>query len=461
LKVRGVIVRLLVVAFVLVAYFPQPGSAQDDHVSQARELLLEASALIKDIPQFQQESTIANTAGQQMRAGDLAHALATVHLLEKPEAEGLAMGSIAWQLVHSGNAAQALSLLQEAKESQGRDVSYEQVAQLLGEQCDFEQALRAAHLIKEPNRLGETLVRLAVLQAKAGDRANTSRVLAEALGVAEDASKKDPLHATIFSQIARAQADIGETPETLLALRRFTALAYSRKVETGDTSLLRELGATEAYLGDVSGAAQIIPELPNGSADLVYMSISQESAQRGSMGEAFAAASKISAPALRDSTLREIAILRRNHGSPNDPFEAIGKMNDPANRDEAIATLALEQAQSEDSAAYQTLQFWQATANDGAEDRGKSRETASVTYGLLGDFASAQRILSSIQEPEARQWPLWNLTRFLVNRGHTQEAVDLANHEQAAYPRIYALLGTAEGILDRVQSEAKAGTERH
>jgi hypothetical protein len=60
------------------------------------------------------------------------------------------------------------------------------------------------------------------------------------------------------------------------------------------------------------------------------------------MGEALAAASKIAAPGLRDSTLREIAILRRNDGTPNDSFEAIEKMNDPSNRDVAIATLALE-----------------------------------------------------------------------------------------------------------------------
>jgi hypothetical protein len=454
-------VRLQVVAFLLVAYFPQPGSAQDDRVSQARQLLLEASALIKDVPEFQQESAVANISGQLTRAGDLANALVTVHLLKKPEAEGFAMGSIAWQLVSSGHAAQALSLLQKTKESQGTDVSYERVAQLLGEKGDFEQGLRAAHLIKEPNRLGETLVRLAVLQAKAGDRANTSRALGEALAMAEDATNKDPSYATLFNQIARSQTDTGETPETTLALRRFSALAYTRKVETGDTSLLRDLGATEAYLGDIAGATQIVQEVQGGSADFVYMSISQERAQRGLMGEALAAASKISAPGLRDSTLREIAILRRNDGTPNDSFEAIEKMNDPSNRDEVIAALALEQAQSEDSAAYETLQLWQATTNGGAGDRGKSREMAVVTYGVLGDFASAERILRSIQEPEARMWPLWNLMRFLVNRGHTQEAVDVAHHEEAACPRLYALLGTAEGILDRVESDAKIGPERH
>jgi tetratricopeptide (TPR) repeat protein len=392
----------------------------------------------------------------------LADALATVHLLKKPEAEGFAMVGIAWHLADSGNAAQALSLLQGTKESQDTGVSYEQVAQRLGEKGDFEQALRASHSIKEPNRLAETLVRLAVLRAKAGNHADTSRALAEALDVGEEATNKDPLHATIFNQIARAQADIGETPETSLAFRRFYALAYSREAETGDTSLLRDLGDTEAYLGDITGAAQIVQELRGGgSADWVYMSISQARAKRGSMSEALAAVSEISAPGLRDSTLREIAMLRRNDGSPDDSFEAIGKMSDASSRDEAMATLALEQAQSGDGAAYQTLQFWEATTNGGVTDRGKSGETAAVTYGMLGDFASAERILSSIQEPEARQWPLWNLTRFLVNRGHTQEAVDLARHEEAACPRAYALLGIAEGILDRVESEARAGPEKH
>jgi hypothetical protein len=459
--VRGVIVRLLVVAWVLVVYFPQPGSAQSDRVSQARQLLLEASALIKDIPQIQQPSAAANISGQLTRAGAMTDALAIVHLLKKPEDEGLAMGSVAWQLVHSGNAAQALSLLHEAKESQGRDVSYEQVAQLLGEKCDFEQALRVSHLIKEPNRLTETLVRLAVMQAKAGDRANTGRILAEALDVAENAAKKDPGYATTFNQIASAQAETGETPETSLALRRFYAFAYSRKVETGDTSLLRDLAETRAHLGDISGAMQIVQELPDGSADLVYMRISEERAQRASMAEAIAAALEISASNLRDLALREIAIARRNDGSLNDSLEVIGKMSEPSDRHDAIAIVALEQAQSQDPTAYQTLQLWEATTGGGTKSFGKSRETAAVTYGLIGDFGSAERILSSIQEPEARQWPLWNLTRLLVNRERTQEAVALAQQEEAALPRAYALLGTAEGILDRVESDAKAEPERH
>src|SRR5262249_5562978 len=152
---------------------------------------------------------------------------------------------------------------------------------------------------------------------------------------------------------------------------------------------------------------EIIEELSEDSADWAFLPISQEFARRGSMTEALAVASKISAPSTRDSALREIAMIRGRAGHSDDSLEAIDKMIDPSSRAEAVGVLALEQAEAEDPAAYTTLQLWREETGGG-----KAREFAAVAYGLLGDFVSAERILSSIQEPEGRMWPLWNLTNF-------------------------------------------------
>jgi len=98
-----------------------------------------------------------------------------------------------------------------------------------------------------------------------------------------------------FSQVATTQADTGETHETSVHSGASKALPTVR-VETGDTSLMRDLGATKAYLGDIAGAAQP-REVPEGSADLLHMSISQHRAQLDQWVSPLAPALKISAQA--------------------------------------------------------------------------------------------------------------------------------------------------------------------
>lgn len=432
--------------------------AQVDQLSGARQLLIEAGTLIKDVPEFQQRSAVANVSSQLARAGDLTEALAVVSLL-KQEEQGLAIGCVAWQLAKSGNAAQARTLIEGTK-GPSTNSSFQQLAQLLVQNGDFEQGLQIAHLINEPQPLADTLVRLAVLRAKDGDRAGASRALDAALDVAKDATTKDFRNAAIFGEIASAQAEIGETAETSFALGRLYAIAYQRKVGSGDTSLLQDLAATEARMGNISNATDIVGELSGGAADWVLMLISEEVARKGSMTEALGVASNISAIGTRDSAFREIAVIRGRAGYSDDSLEAIDKMT-PSSRAEAIGVLALEQAVAEDPTAYTTLQLWEGTTGEDTADAKTAREFAAVTYGVLGDFVTAERILSSIQQPEGRLWPLWNLTRFLVNKGDAQEALDLAYQEEAALPKVYALVGTASGILDQHESEVKAESNRH
>lgn len=404
-----------------------------DQLSEARQLLIEASTLIKDVPEFQQASAVADVSSQLARAGDLTEALAVVRLLRQEE-QGLAIGCIAWQLAKSGNAAQARSLIEGTK-GPGTNSSFQQLAQLLVQKGDFEQGLWIAHLINEPQPLADTLVRLAVLRAKDGDRAGASRALDAALDVAKDATTKDLRNATIFGEIARTQAEIGETPETSFALGRLYAIAYQRKVGSGDTSLLQDLAATEARIGNISNATDIVGELSEGTADWVLMLISQEVARKRSMTEALGVASNISATSTRDSALREIAMIRGRAGHSDDSLEAIDEMTNPSSRAEAVGALALEQAVAEDPTAYTTLQLWEGTTGDGTAEAEKAREFAAVTYGLLGDFATAERILSSIQEPEGRVWPLWNLTSFLVIKVMRRKLSMLRTRKRLLIPR--------------------------
>jgi hypothetical protein len=120
----------------------------------------------------------------------------------------------------------------------------------------------------------------------------------------------------------------------------------------------------------------------------------------------------------------------------------------------------LKQSQVHDPVAYQTIQLWRETVGDGVGLPASGQDKIVVAYALLGEFANARQLLDSLRDPEDRAWALWNLTGFLVQKGRLQEALDLATNESSDHAKVYALLGTATGILDRAEYDAQAMAEK-
>jgi lipopolysaccharide biosynthesis regulator YciM len=440
---------------------PQTSSSTAPELLQARQLLLEASTLTKNAPERQQEVMVANISGQLMRAGDLPAAQATISLLKNPEGQAEATGSIAWSLTNSGHTETALRLIAATKAGNSRDVAYRQVAQLLADKKDFDEAMQVAQSIESPYYHSDALVRIASSQTHHADRSRVSKALQEALEVAETATKRDPACAVIFNDIALVEREIGPTPEAISALRTFTTIAFARKDETGETDYLQQLAETRAQLGDTTGALQLVRTLPKGSsADSIYMAISDEALRHSSVTEALAAASKIAEPSMREFALQHIAEARSSDASLTDAKRAVEKIETAQAKGRAIAHLALEQSRFHDPVAYQTIQLWRETIGDGVGLPSTGQDKIVVAYALLAEFANARQMLDNLRDPEDRAWALWNLTGFLVQKGRLQEALDLANNESSDHAKVYALLGTATGILDRAESDAQAMVEK-
>ena len=454
-------------ALLAVALADPPGlfAAPQDmgQMAEARRLLIEASHLVKDIPEFQRPSAAANIAGQLMRAADLPDALATAQLLGKAEDQAQATGSVAWQLAHDGNVTQALALVDGTVEGQNKAVEYEILAEVVAEKGNLEGALQIAHLIRnDPDRLCDTLVRLASRRAHAGDLSGAREALGDALNVAEDAVKQSVGHASEFTGIATTEAEIGDTADAYVTLDRFSEIARQYyKGAAGNAALLQQLASAQAQIGDVFGAQRTIEENSSGNFDLALMSISQEQAKQGLTADALESAARISSPAFKASAFREVAMIQGMQGALDDALEAIDRIAGPGGRAEALATLALEQADNKNPVANLTLQMaWQRATQMGPDGSDDVLGTIAVTRARLGDFNGAQEIVQNMADLESRVWPLWNITSFMVQSGHTQEALALTENQEAAYPKAYALLGTAEGILDRLESKEKALTEK-
>jgi tetratricopeptide (TPR) repeat protein len=433
----------------------QQGAGQAD---EARRLLVEASQLVKDLPEDQQPSAAANIAGQLTRAADLPDALATVGLLKKADDQALATGSIAWQLAHAGNSVQALALVDSIANGQMKDASYDTLAEVLVERGDLTGALQVAHRRKDPFGVASTLMRIASQRAKGQDLSGARDALGEAISIANQGLKEDPGKVTFLTQIAATQAEIGDMAGAFRTIDEFSVAAHQYKGPEGNGLLLQLLACTQAQLSDVGGAQRTVAEIPRGNnSDLALMAISEEQAKHGLMIDALETAGLVSDPNLKSYAFRAIAMTRGTHGTLRDALEAIDQMAEPAARAEAIASLALEQAVNENPSASSTLQV-ASELSIGAVSRasGRTPEFVAVTRAVLGDLVGAQQIVQNMTEPESRVWPLWNITSMLAEAGCTEEALALAENQDSAYPKAYSLLGTAQGILNRVEAEAAA-----
>jgi tetratricopeptide (TPR) repeat protein len=460
-------VRLITSALVLVSAVGNPVvlfSAQQGagQVDEARRLLVEASHLVKDLPEDQQPSAVANIAGQLTRAADLPDALATIRLLKKKDDQARATGSISWQLAHAGNSIQALALVDSIDDVQIKDANYETLAVLLAQQGELARALQIAHRRKDSFGVAYTLVLIANQRARVKDLSGAREALSEAIDISNQGVEEDPARVTFLTQIAATQAKIGDLGAAFRTVDQFSAIAHQYKGPQGKGLLLQSLASTQAQIGDVVGAQRTVAEIPSGdNSDLALMAISEEQAKHGLMKDALETAGLVSNRAFKSSTLRQIVIARGTHGTLHDAHEAIDLMSEPAERAETIATLALEQAVNENTSASATLQSAsELTTATASHASGRTLEFIAVTQAVLGDFAGAQQIVQNMAEPKSRVWPLWNITSLLAEAGRTEEALALAESQDSTYPKAYSLLGTAQGILIRVEAEREAARKQ-
>jgi tetratricopeptide (TPR) repeat protein len=344
------------------------------------------------------------------------------------------------------------------------------LAALLAEKGDMTGALRVAQISRNPQGRVSVLVQIAQqkAQSKNKDVTGAKEVLHQAMENAEELIHENASHASLLSAIATTQSEIGDTTGALRTLSELSAVAHQYAGPEGKGLLLNSLGSAQAQVGDLVGALQTHEEMarsPNMglNPDFVLMSIAEEQAKRGLMADALQSDDRFSDNALKAVTLRQVAIVRGTSRTLQDVIEAIDRITNSASRSEAIGALALEQAVADNPAAAFTAQRALEFANEAGSETlssDKGREMTAVTRAILGDFAAAEEIIKSMPEVESRVWPLWNLTEMLTEAGRETEALSLAEDENAPLPKLYALLGTAQGLLTRLAAKERASASR-
>jgi hypothetical protein len=444
---------LVLLALCLSSTAPLVISQEQNRIDQVRDLLRQASKLIADMPEEQRMSAASNIANTQARAGDISGALATVHSLKNPREQAQALGFVAIAMDYSGNSADALALISNSANGQGKNDSYAMIAAAHADKGDFSGALRIANLIQaEPVRLVETLIMIATAEWKSGDHAGAQRTWDEALDVAKHSGNANTVLLSI--DIATSHAEVGEISAATTALED----VYST-IEEGkppDSGLLSALAMGFAHIGDITSALRVIKELPPGTnRDISIMQVSMQLMKVDDVANATENASRIADPQLRATALQEIAISQAASGNSASAVDTTDKIPTPSGHSEALATLALQQAEKGDAAASDTLRRASTLADNAAGTVPLYVfEAIAVTRAMLGDFAAAQADVQKLP-PEARTWPWTNITSMMVEAGDLNGALEIAANETSAQPKASALLGTAKALLHQIHEEAK------
>lgn len=363
-----------------------------------------------------------------------------------------------------------LSSVESISNEQNREGQYAQLAALLADKGDLPGAFRIVQMRRKPQVRVSTLVQIAQQKARSKNKdiAGAAEVLRRAMEITEELVHENASNANLLPEIATTLSEIGDTAGAQRTLEELSAIAHQYAGPENSGLLLQLLGCAQAQVGNLVGALQIHQELVlmsnlGSNSDIVLMAIAGEQTKQGLLADALQIAERISEVNLRSSTFRSIAIVRGKHGTLQDAIDAIDRISDSASRSEAIGALALEQAVVDNPAAPLTAQRALEFANEVSTDSVSSNrglEMIAVTRSVLGDFAGAQEIILSMPEPTSRVWPLWNLSSMLAEAGQENEAVALAEHENAPLPKLHALLGTAQGLLTRVASEEQASARK-
>jgi len=440
--------------------------AQDSsQITEVRALLREAGGLIPKIEEVQQSSAASNISGQQILAGDLAGALATVHSVTRPQdstaSYGLDYYGIAWTLSGIGSWRVAMDLVRDLPVDDSKAVDYLGIAESLAAHGDFEHALAAARAIstipKAASRFADVLVAISNQQFKAGDGKSATATLNEALDAVEREQSIAP-----EPSFSAAQWYPGAIQRLLVAgnasaasaiLERLSVAAAQEENPQRKAELLRHLAVSQARAGDFIAALLTAGRLRDPEQhNATLVTIAAQQAEQGDTAGARRLAAVIPDKSWSNVAVGEFANALSESGDPVGAEDTIKRIKEPEGRAYAFAQLALQQAEREDGGAAVTAFL----AMEDARRAGDAVnpfvfELIAVTRGVLGDFPGAQQIISELRD-EHSVWPLWNLTGQLVEAGRTSEAVALAHAQEFPRARAYALLGTATSMLGRIEA---------
>jgi tetratricopeptide (TPR) repeat protein len=289
---------------------------------------------------------------------------------------------------------------------------------------DLESAEKVAALINPP-RVNLTIKQImARAYAKAGRRADARKALQEASEIIDSLSKSDEQTKNLYLldniQYEAAAGEVGAALATVASLKLPPDDARRKDA-------LREIAQAQAKAGDFAGALKTCEELP---ADAVKA--------RALAGVAYAQAEAGDSVGAGESRAKALSVLRALPPSlaADKPFATLARVQGRlGNLPGALAALsAIPQDHIERSWALMAIAKLQVKANQKAGAIGTYQQ-AAVTASALADNRSRAGMVALA----LRAWA----------EADEASAVAWAKQQNVPYIKAHALVGAAEGIMNR------------
>jgi tetratricopeptide (TPR) repeat protein len=409
-------------------------------------------------------------AAAQSMAGDVTQAMDTASKVLDAGRKHDALQSIVVEQARNGNVKEAIRLAHSIDE-RGAIVL---IAWIQAKSKDFKGALNTAAAIEDVNLRSQALVEIAVEQAKGGEMELAVQTLDKVDGRLIPANA---LYGAV-KDLART-GDVRRTKEIAATLE-------SNPPNAGVADALAELGVAQVKLGDDKGALETVSKVSEEFMADALSRVAEAQVRLGNIRDALETVNLLKNESQQVHARCRIAIAQAEAGDPTGALKTFEGLDvDSEDRISVLRDIAVSQIKVGDiEGARRTLDVLAADFGTATQmyalmaigvafvKAGKlsdAMKTIAPIEGLMyrsailrdialaqaeiGDYPGAWKTTDTIEEKEAKGLALHGIGMAQAKAGNIGAGIEKSNKQIVPFEKGQALLGVAEGILDRDSSE--------
>lgn len=428
--------------------------------------------------QDRREFERAMIASDRARAGDIDGALQTLSQMKGEEEKSYVLPDIASAQARAKNFADAVHTASDIQDPERRDQALAGIAYQQAEAGDTRGAAQLARSIKNAEYRASALAHIATLNASAGHTAEALNGIQEALGTAEQAQalgngdggrgglaacmseEPEQPRDRALESIAIDQVGSGDIEGALETINRMHDKA-------GQENMLATVADYQARAGDFNAARSSIRSISRGGCKTAALhGIVMAQFESGNLSAALVTVDEMTEMYQKSLTLTYLAEQVARQGAINSALglltrahETTRQITDDDNRASMLEEIARDQANAgnrEEAGKTLAEALPLAIASDERAKRqnGANSSLRNFVYeqGEIGDLSGAWNTLALFDE-YSRATIVETVAWACSKDGDTRGAVTWAARQVSPRDKAFALIGGAEGILQRLRSE--------
>jgi hypothetical protein len=424
----------------------------------------------QDIRDFYRE----NIAVDRAQLGDIEGAQQTISLVKDDSEKSAALSSIAGAQARAKKFGDAMQTALAIQDSDNRDLAFRVIASQEADAGDTRGAAQLAHSIRNAEFRAAALAHIAAASGASTDEAQNGMqealVAAEQAEPSEDGGGRSGLAACVSEEpeeprdrtleaIAAHQAHTGDAAGALETINRMHDKA-------GKENTLATVAGVQARSGDFNGAQAAIRLIGRDSCKTAALhDLVMAQFKAGNLGAALLVVDEMTDVSQKARTLAYLGEQVAKEGGSNSAAAILARSREiahqiPNDLDRALMLEEVAHSQakigSRDEAAKTLAEVVPLVlaAHERKNDGWNSSPHLAVQQAEIGDLVGAWNTFALLNENE-RNFAVQSVARARAEDGDIQGVQAWAARQASPRDRALALVGGAEGIVQRLKSETR------